>query len=97
MSSFRLSVGLLHLSRLPNQELPNYGQQVSTLRICNFDVKSRWRQLGRFFPNFLKLGCLALVFLEDTGQGLLSAAKDRELIPDEGVKKGTLVFDLDVV
>lgn len=96
MPSFRWSVVLLHLSRLPKQELPNYGQQVSTLRICNIDVKSKWAKcliFGYFCEN---LAGQAL-FLEDSGKGFLATAQHRELIADEIFENCRLVFDLDVV
>lgn len=54
MLASRLSVVLLHLSRLPNQDLPNFGQQVSTLRIDNFDVKSKWAYIPINLPIFAK-------------------------------------------
>lgn len=81
------------MSRLPNQDLPNFGQQVSTLRIDNFDVKSKWAKMAIFSDIFDFLG----LFFEDAGQSLLAATQNSEILLDEAIEYRCLVFNLDVV
>ena len=70
---------LLYLSRQPNQVLPNFGQQMSRLRIHNNAVKSKWAYKPIFLGYIKKISPKTGYFLKIPARVFLPRRKTANL------------------